>query len=206
MATSFMASTAPATSTASTSNTPGDFNTFLNQVLPGASDLTTSGTDVIQNMLNGLPSVSNTRTANAYFGANSGMGAGSEFLRNRGYDLYNQKAQAQQQTGLQDLMSMIQGYSAPALQYQGQQLQNQQFGQSQAQQLGEFTQSQAQQLQEANAKLDADKYSQELSAAASQQWRDPTFMNYLKGQVGYSPPKTSTLSPTNYTAGFNMPW
>ena len=204
-----MASTAPTTSTpqTSTANTSGNFNTFLNQVLPGASDLTTSGTDVIQNMLNGLPSVSNARTANAYFGANSGMGAGSEFLRNRGYDLYNQKAQAQKQAGLQDLLSMIQGYSAPALQYQGQQLQNQQFGQSQAQQLGEFNQSQAQQLQEANAKLAADKSAQELSAAASQQWRDPNFMAYLRGQVGYSSPtNSSTSSPPNYTAGFNMPW
>jgi hypothetical protein len=130
-----------ATASTATTTSGGDFNTFLNQVLPGVSNLTTSGTDVIQNMLNGLPSVSNTRTANAYFGQNSGMGAGSQFLQNRGYDLYNQKAQQQQQGGIQDLLSMISGYSSPALQYNSQQNQNNQFAQSQGQQANEFNQN-----------------------------------------------------------------
>ena len=133
---------APTTPQTATANTPGgNFDTFLNQVLPGASNLTQSGTDVIQNMLNGLPSVSNARTANAYFGANSGMGAGSEFLQNRGYDLYNQQANQQTQSGITNLLGMLQGYSSPALQYQGQQLQNAQSGAAQGQQANEFNQN-----------------------------------------------------------------
>lgn len=87
----------------------GDTWNQLGNVIPGLTDLTKSGTDVIQQMLQGLPSPSTARTANAYFGINSGM-PGSEFVRNRGYDLYGQQAQQRQQQGLGDLLSFLGQY------------------------------------------------------------------------------------------------
>ena len=111
------------------SGIPGDTSGYLNQVLPGFSGASSSAMGVINNLLNGLPSVDATRQSNAYFGAGSGM-PGSDFVRNRGYDLYGQKAQANQQTGLQDLLSTIGGYSGTVVPTAGQSLQNTQFGQS----------------------------------------------------------------------------
>lgn len=86
-------------------------NTYgqLSSIIPGLTDLTKTGTDVIQEMLKGLPSPSTTRTANAYFGIGSGA-PGSEFIRNRGYDLYGRQAQQRQQQGLGDLLSFLGQY------------------------------------------------------------------------------------------------
>ncbi|MGO9704104.1 MAG: hypothetical protein ACLPYZ_02685 [Limisphaerales bacterium] len=131
---------------------------FLESVLPGVSNLTTSATGAIGNLLNGLPSASQARTTNAYWGVGAGQpgsGAGSagdinSFIGQRGTDLYGQQAQANQQTGLNDLLSTIGTYTSPALSNQSQQLQNQQFGQNLAQSGSQFNQSQAQQAAEYN--------------------------------------------------------
>jgi hypothetical protein len=95
-----------------TSTIPGTTDTWntLNTIIPGLTNLTKSGSDVISNMLQGLPSPSQTKTSNAYFGIGSGV-PGSDFIRNRGYDLYNQQAQQRQQTGLQDLSGFLGTYS-----------------------------------------------------------------------------------------------
>lgn len=90
--------------------TTGDITGKLRTIIPGFDDLTRTGTDVIGDMLKGLPSPSATRTANAYFGVDSGM-PGSEFVRNRGYDLYGQQAQQRKQQGLGDLLSFLGQYS-----------------------------------------------------------------------------------------------
>src|SRR5208282_3748133 len=115
--------------TTSTNQTP---QAFLESVLPGVSNLTTSATGAIGNLLNGLPSTSQARTTNAYWGVGAGQpgaGAGStgdinSFIGQRGTDLYGQQAQQNQQTGLQDLLSTIGSYTSPALSNQGQQIQN----------------------------------------------------------------------------------
>src|ERR1035437_2213125 len=88
---------------------------FLNSLLPGFNNLTTSATGDIQSLLSGLPSPSQARTTNAYWGAGAGTPAGgaagagniNSFIGARGTDLYGAQAQANQQTGIDNLMKMI---------------------------------------------------------------------------------------------------
>jgi hypothetical protein len=121
--------------------TPGTTVGQLSQVIPGLPGLTQSATDVIGNMLKGQPSPSATQTANAYFGVGAGV-PGSEFIRNRGFDIYGQQAQQRQQQGLQDLSGFLGTYS-PMVATPGEIMSNQlgyaQLGQSGA----EFNASQA---------------------------------------------------------------
>lgn len=119
----------------------------------GFGGLINSAQQDVGSLLNGLPSPSTTRTANAYFGAGTGLGTGSDFLRNRGYDLYGQQSQQRQQTGLQDLNSLMSGVSSPELTNQGQQLQNTQFNANLGQNQSQFDQNL--QLQQFLAQLQA---------------------------------------------------
>lgn len=145
---------------------------FLESVLPGIGNLTTSATGVIGNLLNGLPSASQARTTNAYWGVGAGTpasgagGAGdiNSFIGQRGTDLYGQQANANQQTGLQDLLSTIGSYTSPALANQGQQFQNNQFGANLAQQGSEFTQSQQQQQNQFDQTNQLNQFEAMLSA------------------------------------------
>jgi hypothetical protein len=138
--------------TTTTPTTGTDSQQFLESVLPGISKLTSTATSNIGNLLSGSASPSLARTTNAYWGAGAGTpagGAGStgdinSFIGQRGTDLYGQQAQANQQTGLQDLLSTMGSYTSPALTNQAQQFQNSQFGQNLAQQGSQFNQSQAQ--------------------------------------------------------------
>lgn len=135
--------------TPTTTATGSNPQQFLESVLPGVTSLTNSATGVIGNLLNGLPSVSNARTANAYFGVKAGTPAGGSgnagdvntFIGNRGADLYGQQAQANQQTGLNDLLSTIGTYTSPALANQSQQFQNSQFGAQLGQNASQFDQN-----------------------------------------------------------------
>ena len=139
-------STAQANTVAQNQANASNPQKFLESVLPGATNLTTSATGVIQNLLNGLPSASQARTNNAYWGVGAGTPAGgsngagavNSFIGNRGADLYGQQANQNQQTGLSDLMQTIGTYTAPALANQGQQIQSSQFGAQLAQQGSEF--------------------------------------------------------------------
>jgi len=116
-------------------------NSSLPAAIPGLGNLTQTATGNIQSLLSGLPSASWARTANAYNGISSGQpatgGAGS-FAENRGQDLYHQQAQQNQQTGLQDLLSLVGGYSGTVAPTAGQQLQNNQFYANLGQQGQEF--------------------------------------------------------------------
>lgn len=103
-----------------------DFSAIVNKAIPGFNGLTNSATGIIDNLLKGLPSSSSARASNAYFGAGSGLGAGSDFLRNRGFDLYGQQGEQRKQTGLQDLLSFLQGYSGTVMPTTGQTLQDRQ--------------------------------------------------------------------------------
>jgi hypothetical protein len=134
--------TAPA-ATATTTLPQQNPNTsaFLESVLPGIGNLTSSATGVIGNLLNGLPSVSQARTNNAYFGVGAGQpatGGVGTFTANRGADLYGQQAQQNRQTGLGDLLQTLGTYTGAALGNQGQQMQNNQAGASLSQQGSEF--------------------------------------------------------------------
>lgn len=103
----------------------GDFNSYIDSLMPGTSKTGSSALSVIDDMLAGNVSPSVARNANAAFGVESGM-PGSEFVRNRGYDLYNQQGQQRQQQGVGDFLSFLQGTSQPGLQFRGQNFQNQQ--------------------------------------------------------------------------------
>lgn len=106
---------------------------ILNQAVPGASGLSKSASSIVGNLLSGLPGTSTARRSNAYFGQSSGV-PGSEFVRNRGFDLYNQQGDQRQQTGIQDLLALLSGFSQPLLQERGQNIQSSQFQQSLAEQ------------------------------------------------------------------------
>lgn len=105
-----------------------DTTALLNNAIPGFSELTKSASANVGNLLNGMPSADATRTANAYFGVGSGM-PGSEFIRNRGYDLYGQQGEQRRQQGLGDFLSLLGGFSGNVVPNAPQTLQNQQFGQ-----------------------------------------------------------------------------
>jgi hypothetical protein len=168
-----------ATSPTTTSSDASSYNNYLEQLLPGITGLQGQATGAIGNLLSGLPSPSASRTANAYFGAGSGMGTGSQFLQNRGYDLYNQKAAANQQTGLSDLNSLIGSTTSPALTYQGQQLQNQQFGSNLAQNASEF--GQTNQLAQFNAMLNALGMGQSMAQQGTQ--NSTNLLSQLLGNI-----------------------
>lgn len=87
----------------------------LSRAIPGMEELTRSATSNIGNLLKGLPSADIARTANAYFGIQSGM-PGSEFVRNRGFDLYGQMGEERRGRGLNDYVSLINALAPTALQ------------------------------------------------------------------------------------------
>lgn len=106
----------------------------INQAVPGLPGLTRSATNIIQSELGGLPSPTETRTANAAWGAGAGLPPGTPFLENRGRRLYQSEIEQRQRQGLQDLLSFLQGYSGTVSATPGQLLS---YNQNQQQQLFE---------------------------------------------------------------------
>lgn len=94
----------------------------INSAIPGLPGLTSSATAIIKSALNGLPSPSESRLQNAYFGAGSGLDPTSDFLKRRGFDLYRRNAQQKQQQGLGSLLSLISTYSGNVAPTPGQEL------------------------------------------------------------------------------------
>jgi len=115
---------------------------FLSKIIPNYGNQASKTSSIIDNLLNGTPSSDTVRNAGANFGAQNGLGVGSGATNRFGYDLYNQMGQRNQQTGIQDLLSMIQGVSSPVLANQGQNLQNNQFNAQLAQNADQFNRSQ----------------------------------------------------------------
>ena len=101
----------------------------VSNIVPNFSRLSQGASGIINSGISGLPSASPARRANAYFGASSGM-PGSDFVRNRGFDLYGEQADAYQQRGLDNFLKLLQGYSGTVMPTAGQQIQNQQFNRS----------------------------------------------------------------------------
>ncbi len=99
---------------------------ILNNAVPGLDKLTSGATGVVNNLLEGLPSAGPTQRANAYYGASSGM-PGSDFVRNRGFDLYQEKADSYKQRGFDDFLALLKGASGTIAPTPGEQLQNTQF-------------------------------------------------------------------------------
>lgn len=103
---------------------------ILNSALPGIGGATNSAVSYVSDMLNGLPSPSNARRINAYGGAASGM-PGSEFVRNRGYDIYGQQAEQRKSQGFRDLLALLSGGSGILFPNVAQQQSGNEFGQQQ---------------------------------------------------------------------------
>lgn len=101
----------------------------LQDSIPGLDVLTNSATSNIGDQLNGLPSAGRARTDNAYFGINSGMPT-SDFTRNRGADLYHDRANQYEQQGFNNLLGLVGGYSGNVGTSAGQQQQQNQFNTS----------------------------------------------------------------------------
>jgi hypothetical protein len=153
----------PATPAPTTSNS----DDFLASIIPGYKGLVGGATGIIGNLLNGSPSPSTVRNDNATFGVSSGQPATSglgSLIGNRGYDLYKQQGQANQQTGMSNLLNLISGISSPILANQGQQMQNTQATNSLAQNQNQFTASQAQNQNQFGQNLDLQNFLAQLQA------------------------------------------
>lgn len=119
-----------------TTGTGGQY--AINNAIPGLQGLTAGATNIINNALTGLPSPSESRLENAYFGAGSGLDPTSDFLRNRGYDLFKSKANERQRGGIQDLLSLVGTYSGAVAPTPGQEISAQQQSADRAQRASEF--------------------------------------------------------------------
>ena len=88
--------------------TTNQMDQIVNHAIPGYSGLTKSASSIVGNLMGGLPSAGPTQRANAYFGVSSGM-PGSDFIRNRGFDLYGQQAEGYKQRGFDDFLKLLSG-------------------------------------------------------------------------------------------------
>lgn len=128
----------------------------ISQAIPGLAGMTANATGIINNALTGLPSPSESRLENAYFGSRSGLGIapggvpGDDFLTNRGYDLYKRKAREQQRGGIQDLATMIGTYSGNVVPTPGQEIGQRESAADRGQRASEFSQSLSFQQQQYN--------------------------------------------------------
>ena len=102
--------------------TPPNFNAIVDNAIPGFGGMSTGASNIVNQLIQGMPSAAPTQRANAYFGTQSGM-PGSDFVRNRGFDLYGQEAEASKQRGLDNFLKMIGAYSGTVMPTAGQSLQ-----------------------------------------------------------------------------------
>ncbi len=99
--------------------------TELEALMPGFGKNVSTASGNINELLNGLPSPSLARNAAAYYGVGSGM-PGSDYVRNRGFDLYNTQANQMKQQGQDDLLKLLSTVSGTAVATPGQALQDKQ--------------------------------------------------------------------------------
>jgi hypothetical protein len=102
--------------------TPPNFNAIIDNAIPGFGGMSTGASNIVNQLIQGMPSAAPTQRANAYFGAASGM-PGSDFVRNRGFDLYGQEAEASKQRGFDNFLKMIGAFSGTVAPTTGQSLQ-----------------------------------------------------------------------------------
>lgn len=175
-------------------NTGGQW--AINNAIPGLPGLTKGATDIINNALTGLPSPSESRLENAYFGAGSGLDPTSDFLRNRGYDLFRRRAEARQRGGVQDLLSMVGTYSGAVAPTPGQEIAAQQQSADRAQRANEFNTTfnfEQQQYKKALQLLD-----QLLSPAGGTGSYSNGVMTYGAGTNAYGKPAFAKIPGVDY--------
>lgn len=84
----------------------------MQTLLSGLNDPLNTAIGNARSDLQGNISPSLVRSANAMFGAGSGLAPGSEFLRNRGFDLYSRGSNALKQQGQQNILGLLSGVSS----------------------------------------------------------------------------------------------
>lgn len=146
----------------------------LATVIPGLDDTLATASGNIDELLSGNVSPSIARNASAYMGVASGM-PGSEFVRNRGFDLYNTQGNAMKRQGLGDLLSLLQGVSGTVAPTTGQSLQNEQFNRGLDQSASQFGQTMGLQRDE----FDLNKWLSEMNLGLAGQRN-----NIASGQAG----------------------
>lgn len=109
--------------------TTNQMSRIANQAIPGYSGLTNTASSIVGNLMGGLPSAAPAQRANAYFGQGSGM-PGSDFIRNRGFDLYGQQAEGYKQRGFDDFLKLLSGTIGTVTPNAGQLQQQTQFDKS----------------------------------------------------------------------------
>lgn len=167
----------------------------INAAIPGLPGLTQSATNVINNALTGLPSVSEERLGNAYFGASSGLDPTSDFLRNRGYDLFKRKAEQRQRGGIQDLMSLVTSYSGAVAPTPGQEIGAQQQSADRAQRASEFSQTLGFEREQYNKAL---KLLDQLLGNPAGGTVSPTVFEYGAGTNSYGLPAFARIPGVDY--------
>lgn len=133
------------TPTATTTGSGVNQTNAFNAAIPGFSDLTSTSADYIKQLLSGNVSKDNAQLAAAYKGANMGLDPNSDFIRNMNFDYLKKESAANKESGLDKFTKMLQSFSGTVVPTTGQEIQNTQFGQSQAQQESQFGRSLAEQ-------------------------------------------------------------
>lgn len=139
---------------------------IVNNAIPGFNGLSGSATGIIGNLMGGLPSAAPTQRSNAYFGVNSGM-PGSDFVRNRGFDLYGEQAQQNQQRGFDDFLKLLQGYSGTVMPTQAEQIGQNQFAQNLSQKQYEFNTGQYNTQRQINMAQEASRLKNQIPSESN---------------------------------------
>ena len=106
-----------------TTSATGNMLAELDALMPGFSENVATASGNIAELLRGQPSPALARNAAAYYGVNSGM-PGSEFVRNKGFDLYNTQANAMKAQGQDELGKLLASVSGTAVARPGEVMQN----------------------------------------------------------------------------------
>jgi hypothetical protein len=191
--------------------TPTNSDSFLQSIIPGFTGNTGAASSYIGQLLTGnVPKdvTNQIQDKAAAWGVNAGVpgfGSGSltseQALKNLGLT-----SLGEEQTGYGDLLGLISGISSPTLENQGQQFQQQQFGQNLAQRQNEFNRTQTD--AERQQALENQQWQQQFAAANpkpipnGEVSTDPTtgaFMggsralyDYLQNPAGYAKPTSVT--------------
>lgn len=201
----------PLTIPAAPTATPTNSDDFLKSIIPGFTGNTGAASSYIGQLLTGnVPKdvTNQIQDKAAAWGVNAGVpgfGSGSltseQALKNLGLT-----SLGEEQTGYGDLLGLISGISSPTLENQGQQFQQQQFGQNLAQRQNEFNRTQTD--AELQQQLENQQWQQQFAAANpkpipnGEVSTDPTtgaFMggsralyDYLQNPAGYAKPTSVT--------------
>jgi len=139
-------------------NATGNMTEELEALMPGFSKNLSTASGNINELLTGSPAPALARNAAAYYGVKAGV-PGSEYVRNRGFDLYNTQANAMKQQGQDDLIKLLSTVSGTTVATPGQTLQEGQFTRNLGQQASQFGETMGFEQQQWQKQLELlDKY------------------------------------------------